>query len=738
MKGDFSRQTFDRAKHYSAVLKQQGRVDVDADWNEQQAINRHRVETEAIDVIGHCGAPVNDAGFEITANGKTLKIGKGRYYVDGILCENEEDLAYDQQPDLLDPSKVISLLSKTKNGVVYLDVWQRHITALDDDLVREKALGGPDTATRRKTVWQVKVLPITRQPFKPDFFRNHIIQLSSALTNVAKGLDPLVHGESVKVVNESKKSLRPAATLSAENALPIAKTVLANLQKVKLPADIRTKVGPLIEGITSGISEQLAAAEKMTCESQLDQWDTLTAPSTGMLNARTQPPTPDDNPCLLPPSAGYQRLENQLYRVEIHTGGRDENGDPTQPTFKWSRDNGTVVTLIESLSASQVTVRDVGPDEVLGFANGQLVEVIDDGLELNGQPGELIQITDVNTATRVITLASAPTITFDPARHPKLRRWDGAGGIKIDGTWQALEGGVEVQFADGTYAPGDYWFIPARTATGDIEWPRDATNTTIAQPRRGIVHHYCRLALVSIAGEQLAVTDCRKVFPPLTEQAFHVAWIGWPNDDLLKLQDLIDPGLKIRFDAPPDPSALNGGSFIVTLEPFPKGTTIAAPNAGLRDVFVLEGTTQVDSVDPLLVVWRPRPPLEKTLLAFQDVSAGQEARVRVRLMGQKLWSLAAKQTLYLDGQTFGQPGLRTDSKTPRTDLILPSGNGARAGDFESWFYLGNPPPPPPRLATIPTPATTPHPVPTPGVIPEQPGHKKPSPAPARRRGRRTP
>ena len=45
-------------------------------------------------------------------------------------------------------------------ALVYLDVWQRHITALDDKLLREVALGGPDTTTRLKTVWQVKALPL--------------------------------------------------------------------------------------------------------------------------------------------------------------------------------------------------------------------------------------------------------------------------------------------------------------------------------------------------------------------------------------------------------------------------------------------------------------------------------------------------------------------------------------------------------------------------------------------------
>ena len=40
---------------------------------------------------------------------------------------------------------------------MYLDVWERHVTALEDDDIREKALGGADTTTRCKVVWQVKV-----------------------------------------------------------------------------------------------------------------------------------------------------------------------------------------------------------------------------------------------------------------------------------------------------------------------------------------------------------------------------------------------------------------------------------------------------------------------------------------------------------------------------------------------------------------------------------------------------
>ena len=65
MKGDFSRRTFARGKHYSAVLLQQGRVQLDADWNESQAIHEYRSETMARDVVGVSGAPTIDPGFLI-------------------------------------------------------------------------------------------------------------------------------------------------------------------------------------------------------------------------------------------------------------------------------------------------------------------------------------------------------------------------------------------------------------------------------------------------------------------------------------------------------------------------------------------------------------------------------------------------------------------------------------------------------------------------------------------------
>jgi hypothetical protein len=161
MKGDFTRFTFDPKKRYSGVLKQQGRVDLDADWNEQGDIQRYHDRTVIGDVVGPNGAPTEGAGFKIErAGGQSMdfQLSAGRIYVNGILCEADESFSYGKQPHLPAPP---ALKSPRETGVrkdlVYLDVWERHVTVIEDPALREVALGGPDTTTRVQTVWQVKV-----------------------------------------------------------------------------------------------------------------------------------------------------------------------------------------------------------------------------------------------------------------------------------------------------------------------------------------------------------------------------------------------------------------------------------------------------------------------------------------------------------------------------------------------------------------------------------------------------
>jgi len=154
MKGDYSRFTFDPKKHYSGVLMQQGRVQTDADINEQFEIARHRMETEVKDFIGQSGAPEDNPGFELKCENRNILIGKGHFYVEGMLIENEFDLNFTEQPDLPDEK----LPEDDGLYLAYLDVWRRHLTALEASDILDAALGNQDTATRIKNLWQVKLL----------------------------------------------------------------------------------------------------------------------------------------------------------------------------------------------------------------------------------------------------------------------------------------------------------------------------------------------------------------------------------------------------------------------------------------------------------------------------------------------------------------------------------------------------------------------------------------------------
>ena len=160
MIGDISR--FPRSPHkgYRQVLLQQGRVLLDADFNEQGALAAHALRQLTQDLIGPHAGPADDLGFAIgTANGFT--IARGRYYVRGLLAANDQPdsdpnvgpLPYGEQEGVDELE-----FEATKPYFFYLDVWERSVSWLEDDTIREVALGGPDTTLRRQVVWQVRAI----------------------------------------------------------------------------------------------------------------------------------------------------------------------------------------------------------------------------------------------------------------------------------------------------------------------------------------------------------------------------------------------------------------------------------------------------------------------------------------------------------------------------------------------------------------------------------------------------
>ncbi|MCX6923045.1 MAG: DUF6519 domain-containing protein, partial [Verrucomicrobia bacterium] len=287
--------------------------------------------------------------------------------------------------------------------------------------------------------------------------------------------------------------------------------------------------------------------------------------------------------------------------------------------------------------------------------------------------------------------------------------------------WQPLEDGIEVVFskiaADGktplTYKTGDYWLIPARTATGEIEWPPyDPNAATSARPPMGIEHHYCRLGLVQFTGKTLTIReDCRNIFPPLTEigmvpvvpavRAMHVQekGINWENDGVMQFNQFLsligNGGLTVKLDANIDPNSfadsnskapLSLGNMIVTIEvPFN-----AAFKNTLNTSLIVEGVVTLHGT---IIIWKPSnfSQLSKNLNSLLKQLEVKIIMVRVILRGFAIWSKLKEPRLYLDGQAFGTPIAPTApdllNRKSRIDLRFPSGLGVQASDFQSWFFL---------------------------------------------------
>ncbi len=450
MKGDFTRNTFDPRNHYARVLMQQGRVQLDADWNEQSAIQLYYLHRLAADLIGPFAGPRNNLGFGIDpANyeGEDFAIGKGRYYVHGYLCENDAwgtdangnliSITYQTQPDYPNPPDL-----PAGSFLVYLDMWERHLSYIQAPEIREVALGGPDTATRSKIVWQVKAQENVEGCPNDETWRNLVQQWQPEY----RGL------------------------------------------------------------LRAGVKQFEADAAE---------------------------------PCTVSPESKYRGAENQLYRVEIQHGG-----PVGEATFKWSRENGSVIFPILKLqidvtaNTTRVWLEHLGRDDRFTLQEGNWVELSDDAVELKGKAVALLKVIAVDRVQLQVTLAGVPNLTCgqDPVLHPLLRRWDhqelsptlgypklaGDGAFVLEEkNWLVLEDGIQVYFDKApsgeanTYRTGDYWLIPARTATGDVEWPGEP-DAPDALPPLGIEHHYAPLAVV-FQRDLWEATDCRRQLIQLWE-----------------------------------------------------------------------------------------------------------------------------------------------------------------------------------------------------------------------------
>ena len=472
MSFDASRFSFHPWNNYLGVVMQQGRVQLDADWNEWVAELSRRLQAGSLDTMGRAVVPrTTPEGFHILAAGGALTIGVGRMYVDGLLAENHgtEPAGWDERlaeetgsgpvPFLLQPylpfneedatsaAKVFNA-PNLNNGtyLVYLDVWQREVTHIQAPELVEKAVG-VDTTGRIQTIWQVKVLhtggnaschtPDADLPGWQDLTSPSGARLSTSTGDTDDQPNPCL--------------APPAAEYTGlEN----------QLYRVE---------------IHRGGNQNISDAKK----SATFKWSR----DNGTVAARV---------------------------LEIHDGkrlvvdslGRDDvlgfhAGDWIEILDDWHEFHGLLGRLHRIHRGN-------------GVDSATRSIILDTAL-----PADLFPV-DGKRKT-------------DPGRNTRIRRWDQAGvvrradgsvyhdlndssiseGIPIPpaGIRLFLENGILVDFSQqdgGDFHVGDNWVFAARATDGTIEELLEA-------PPRAIHHHFARLAIVTLPNDE---TNCREFWPP--------------------------------------------------------------------------------------------------------------------------------------------------------------------------------------------------------------------------------
>jgi hypothetical protein len=468
MSGDYSRERFQAQRNVASVRMQQGRVQLDSDWNELVDVVDRRFRTETVDLVAR--GPVDSPGgvavyprltpdaFRIGISGGTITIGRGRMYVDGLLAENHgtgplefdrilaeergtQPITYETQPHLPAPPD----FARSGRALAYLDVWHREVTHLQDPGLVENAVG-VDTTTRLQTVWQVRLLgglpsSVTCSTADEDIpgWLDLIRPSGARLTTRAVGVPE----------DEDPCEMPPAGGFrGVENQL--YRIQIHNGGSV---GQATFKWSRDNASVASGVVEVISPHEL--------RLESLGRDSVLRFNTGDWVEIIDDRRELTGIGGDPSRRHGEIRQIVTDEATRTITFAPDLPADLVPGGAGT-----DTADARHLLVRRWDQSGTVHDADGDLYFNLDDA---SPNPG---------------------VIPVPPA-----------------GTTLMLESGIQVTFSlaeDGEFHSGDYWTVAARTADASVEELDEA-------PPRGTHHHFARLGVVSFPAE---VQDCRVPWPP--------------------------------------------------------------------------------------------------------------------------------------------------------------------------------------------------------------------------------
>jgi hypothetical protein len=466
MQGDFTLDPFTYRDGVSRVLAQQGRVQLDSDANEQTEVLLRFLRGLGRDLIGPHGG-VNDS-FRIDRSGTppTPTITRGEYYVDGIRCILPQDgdlwevIDDPQEANARTPIPLGSLPNYVpletdvagQDWLFYLDVYERHVSAAEDDSIREVALLGADTASRALLTFRIRVLLLDAGvkgvlaraktfgwPFEPavdDWYAtlNLLLRTGVRMRAEAAGSDstnPCIIAPGARYRGTENRLFRveihdPGAPTVIQ---PGAPSTAGRRPTLKWSQDNASIVYPIrkVAGATIHLASLGRDARTQIC---VNDWVEVVDDFV-VLNSRFHP----------------------------------------------------LLQVLEVRSADMTVLLNAAPQGQIGSDPARHPI-------LRRWASNLIPIDLPDPATgkeSLIELADGVQVAFSRVARPL-----------------------------GGFRTGDYWLIPTRTANGELAWPRDSNGDPRAMPPNGVDHHYAPLASWGDRNAPNSkLQDLRRKFQPL-------------------------------------------------------------------------------------------------------------------------------------------------------------------------------------------------------------------------------
>jgi hypothetical protein len=673
MGSDRARTSYDETRNYTALVAQQGRVTLEADWNEAEAIEAAGDRAVTLDVVGKVGTP--DGGYAVTASGLTsgdwdLSVEPGTLYLGGdrLHLGSVVDLA--NQPDWRDVATdalwvapapaAASPPTAPANELVYLLAIEQQVSAVEDPALADVALGGPDTMQRLRVLQR-----FVRWSTQTSTCNAAWREVQDAWAGIGLAVDP------------ATAKLRSNATL---------------------------QVGFVTDPVPPSACQPVAAGGYLGAENQL-------------IRVQIASVDADGTPTIV------WGFDNAAFLYELAPVPPGSSGNLVLTLTRAPVDSYHHPVVGQSVELLRDAASLTPDDPDLSAADGHYIAA---------PGGPIFTVTQrYDSSSGALTVAGSLPAGYEHASQLYLRVWQGScpapAGTAVQLTGAGAEIGVTVTLRSpsGKFHPGDFWCFALRPSVPDLIYP--ARYGADPQPPDGPRVLACPVAMVvseiGAATPIATVTSCIPPFDNLVEltasggskpfltvegvktvtgttlrnngavaPADLAKGIVVTFSDKLGIQPHDEPIFRFWIDLPYPTDAASREMWQQFVGANPSSITPAAPFIGTIPLS-LTGTLAVSGPQ---LTWSPTGfsaeflakagahrfgvrPLTPNVPApnFADTIKGF-----ITIRGDAVWSADQNPRRYLNGEV-----LLTDDDQGRFSTASQQYDPQSAADFRMWFYL---------------------------------------------------